>query len=66
MAEPAFIPAFPDISNTDLTVVSSFNILKTIYMLNRKSSPTVMTCYPSHNALLHSSHCMFLAWIILG
>lgn len=66
MAEPAFLPTFPDISNTDLTVVSSFNILKIIYMLSRKSSPTVMTYYPNYNALFHFSHCAFLAWIILG
>lgn len=56
----------PDISNTDLTVVSSFHIPEIIYVYNRKSCPTVMTCYPNYNALLSFSRFMFLAWFILG
>lgn len=69
MADLTFILAFPDIWNTDLTVVSSsLNILKIIYTLSRKSIPLVKTCYPNYNALLHFSHCTFstqdmLSWL---
>lgn len=52
-------------SETYLTVLSSFSISKIIYTYRRKNIPTVTKSYTSYNALCHSSTA-FLAWIMLG